>query len=68
MFLLLAAANVLWFWLLVFLLFWLSKTQDLCAFLTCYHRCCILLKDCFAGTASDSNKSNTSNQGFVFIK
>jgi len=27
-----------------------------------------LLKLCFAGTASDSIKSNTSNQGFVFIK
>jgi len=33
------------------------------AFLTCCHRYYILLEDCFAGTVSDSNKSNTSNQG-----
>ena len=65
--LLLMLYDVLPFWL-VFLLFWLSKTQAICVILTCCHRCCILLKNCFAGTVSDSNKSNTNNQGFVFIK
>jgi len=33
-----------------------------------FQKYCALLKFCLAGTASDSFRSNTSNQGFVFIK
>jgi len=48
---------------------WLVK-KSLIGFsvLTLYQKYCALLKLCLAGTASDSIKSNTSNQGFVFIK